>query len=52
LNSEEFIAEAKKILSYAPEPVDYKTSEKILAATQDVDPKTIAHLREFLSDYM
>jgi hypothetical protein len=52
LNSEEFIAEAKVVLSYAPQPVDYRTSEKILAATQDVDPKTIDHLRNFLSDYM
>ncbi len=52
LNSEEFIAEAKQFLSYAPSAVDYQTSEKILAASQDVNPATVEHLRLFLAEYM
>jgi tripartite-type tricarboxylate transporter receptor subunit TctC len=52
LNSEEFIAEAKEILTYAPAHVDYQQSEKILAATQEVSPNTINQLRSFLSPYM
>jgi tripartite-type tricarboxylate transporter receptor subunit TctC len=52
LNSEEFKAEALQALSYAPEPVGYETSERILAATQTVDPATIEHLRKFLAEHM
>ena len=40
-----YLAEAKKVLTYAPEPVNWQRAEKILASASDT-PKDVATFLE------
>jgi len=43
-----YLAEAKKVLSYAPEPVDYKRAEKILASASATSKVVATFLEGFV----
>jgi hypothetical protein len=45
LTSAAFVAEAKKVLTYAPEPVGYERAGKILAETSSMPPEIVEFLK-------
>ena len=45
LTSAAFVAEAKKVLTYAPEPVGYERADKILAETSSMPPEIVEFLK-------
>ena len=45
MQSTAFVEEAERILSYAPEAVDYERATRILASTADVTPEVQDYIK-------
>jgi len=49
LSTKEYIAEANKILTYAPQPHDYRKAQQVLASTKDVPADVVKYLKDYIA---